>query len=47
MRYTEARLAKVSEKLVEDIDKNTVSFQPNYDDTTKEPQFCHPNFQIF
>ena len=29
MRYTEARLAKVSERLVEDIDKNTVSFQSN------------------
>ncbi len=37
MRYTEARLSKVSERLVEDIDKNTISFQPNYDDTTKEP----------
>ena len=44
MRYTEARLAKVSEKLVEDIDKNTVSFQPNYDDTTKEPSVLPSQF---
>ncbi len=44
MRYTEARLAKVSEKLVEDIDKNTVSFQSNYDDTTKEPSVLPSQF---
>ncbi len=44
MRYTEARLAKVSEKLVEDIDKNTVKFQPNYDDTTKEPSVLPSQF---
>ena len=37
MRYTEARLAKISEKIVADLDKETVSFQPNYDDSTKEP----------
>ncbi|MGE3769928.1 MAG: DNA gyrase subunit A [Bdellovibrionales bacterium] len=37
MRYTEARLAKVAETLLEDIDKNTVDFQPNYDESTKEP----------
>ena len=37
MRYTEARLAKVAEKLVADLDKETISFQTNYDDTTKEP----------
>ena len=49
MRYTEARLAKVSEKLVEDINKNTVSFQPNYDDTTKEPSVLpsqYPNLLV-
>ena len=44
MRYTEARLAKVSDKLVEDIDKNTVTFQPNYDDTTKEPSVLPSQF---
>ncbi len=44
MRYTEARLSKVSEKLVEDIDKNTISFQPNYDDTTNEPSVLPSQF---
>ena len=44
MRYTEARLAKVSEKLVEDIEKNTVTFQSNYDDTTKEPSVLPSQF---
>ncbi len=37
MRYTEARLAKAAEALLEDIGRETVDFQPNYDDTTKEP----------
>lgn len=37
MRYTEARLAKSAEALLEDIDKDTVDFHPNYDETTKEP----------
>ena len=37
MRYTEARLAKITEKIVTDLDKDTISFQPNYDDTSKEP----------
>ncbi len=37
MRYTEARLAKISERIVTDIEKETIAFQPNYDDTTKEP----------
>ncbi len=44
MRYTEARLSKVSERLVQDIDKNTISFQPNYDDTTKEPSVLPSQF---
>ena len=44
MRYTEARLSKVSEKLVEDIEKNTITFQPNYDDTTKEPSVLPSQF---
>ncbi len=33
MRYTEARLAKVAEALLEDIDKDTVDFRPNYDES--------------
>jgi DNA gyrase subunit A len=37
MRYTEARLARSSTALLDDIDKDTVEFQPNYDDSAKEP----------
>ena len=37
MRYTEAKLSQISEELVRDINKDTVPFMPNYDDTTKEP----------
>ena len=38
MRYTEARLAKISAAVLEDIDKETVDFKPNYDDTETEPE---------
>ena len=38
MRYTEAKLAAVSEELLFDIEKDTVDFNPNYDDSQKEPQ---------
>ena len=37
MRYTEARLKKISEDMVQDLDKDTVDFQLNYDDSLKEP----------
>ncbi len=37
MRYTEARFTRISEYLLSDIDKNTVDFQPNFDETMKEP----------
>lgn len=37
MRYTEARMAKISSDLLRDIEKNTVDFRPNYDATRKEP----------
>lgn len=37
MRYTEARMTKASEEILRDIDKDTVDFVPNYDDTLKEP----------
>jgi DNA gyrase subunit A len=37
MRYTEARLAKIAEELLEDIDKDTVDFVPNFDESLKEP----------
>lgn len=36
-RYTEAKLMKLAEELLADIDKETVDFTPNYDDTTEEP----------
>lgn len=38
MRYTEARLAKISGLMLEDIDKNTVDFQPNFDNQDEEPK---------
>src|ERR1043166_8386168 len=38
MRYTEARLARISAALIEDIDKETDDFKPNYDDTESEPE---------
>jgi DNA gyrase subunit A len=37
MRYTEARLAAISEQMLVDIDKETVGFRPNFDDSLKEP----------
>ena len=38
MRYTEARMTKIAEELLRDIDKDTVDFIPNYDDSLKEPE---------
>ncbi|AWG42808.1 DNA gyrase subunit A [Candidatus Borreliella tachyglossi] len=38
MRYTEARMARIAEELVKDIDKHTVDFRPNYDDSLSEPE---------
>jgi DNA gyrase subunit A len=37
MRYTEARLRKIAEEVIADIDKNTVDFRPNFDDSLEEP----------
>lgn len=37
MRYTEAKMSKLSSELLRDLDKETVSFRPNYDSTRKEP----------
>ncbi|CAN5186970.1 DNA gyrase subunit A [soil metagenome] len=37
MRYTEARLRKIAEEMLADIDKNTVDFRPNFDDSLEEP----------
>ena len=44
MRYTEARLAKVANFLLGDIDKDTVAFQPNYDASESEPQVLPARF---
>ena len=38
MRYTEVRMAKVAEVMLEDIEKETVDFVPNYDESLKEPR---------
>lgn len=37
MRYTEARLARVADEMLRDLDKNTAEFSPNFDDTLQEP----------
>ncbi|MFY9100990.1 DNA gyrase subunit A [Aliarcobacter cryaerophilus] len=37
MRYTEARMTRIAEEVLRDLDKDTVNFVPNYDDTMKEP----------
>ena len=44
MRYTEARLAKTAEALLEDIDKDTVDFHANYDESTQEPDVLPARF---
>src|SRR3546814_9487193 len=44
MRYTEARLARSAEALLADIDENTVDFQPNYDESEREPSVLPAQF---
>ncbi|HCH56154.1 MAG TPA: DNA gyrase subunit A [Rhodospirillaceae bacterium] len=44
MRYTEARLERVARELLDDIDRETVDFQPNYDESTKEPTVLPAKF---
>ena len=49
MRYTETRLSKVSQFLIDDIDKKTVDFKSNYDETEKEPEVLpaqYPNLLV-
>ena len=49
MRYTETRLSKVSQHLIEDINKDTVDFKSNYDETEKEPEILpaqYPNLLV-
>ena len=47
MRYTEARLSKISMELLADINKNTVDFRPNFDETEKEPAVLPSRFPNF
>jgi len=44
MRYTETRLSKVSQYLIDDIEKNTIKFKSNYDETEKEPSVLPAQF---
>src|SRR6185437_15045032 len=44
MRYTEARLARAAEPMLQDIDKDTVEFQPNYDGSRQEPRVLPARF---
>jgi len=44
MRYTESRLTKIAQSLLDDIDKDTVDFQPNYDNSEKEPSVLPAKF---
>jgi DNA gyrase subunit A len=49
MRYTETRLSKVSQYLIDDIEKNTITFKNNYDETEKEPTVLpsqYPNLLV-
>src|SRR4029077_8350320 len=43
-RYTEARLSRAAESLLDDLDKDTVDFQPNYDETEQEPKVLPAGF---
>ncbi|MFA6540033.1 MAG: DNA gyrase subunit A [Bacteroidota bacterium] len=44
MRYTEVRLTRVAEEMLRDLEKNTVNFSPNFDDTLQEPTVLPSNF---
>jgi DNA gyrase subunit A len=49
MRYTETRLAKISQYLIDDIEKNTIEYKSNYDETEKEPTVLpaqYPNLLV-
>ena len=47
MRYTEARLARISDEMLADINKNTVDFKLNFMIHWKNRQYCLPEFQIY
>lgn len=42
MRYTESRMSRISHDLIADIDKETVDFQPNYDEKKRNQRSCRP-----
>ncbi|WP_213818626.1 DNA gyrase subunit A [Garciella nitratireducens] len=44
MRYTEAKMTKITQELLRDINKNTVNFSPNFDETLKEPEVLPSRF---
>lgn len=44
MRYTEARMSKIAVEMLRDINKDTVDYQPNYDDTEREPEVLPARF---
>ncbi len=46
MRYTESRLAKVSTAILQDLNKDTVDFKPNFDESLKEPQVLPAQFPL-
>ena len=45
-RYTEAKMSRIASEMIRIIDKDTVDFRPNYENTRKEPTFCLPLFRI-
>lgn len=47
MRYTEARLSRISMEMLADIGKNTVDFMPNFDETEKEPTVLPGSFSQY
>ena len=48
MRYTETKLGRIAQFLTEDLEKNTVSYRSNYDETEKEPEVLsqYPNILV-
>ena len=46
MRYTEARMAKITVELLRDIHKNTVDYRPNFDETLKELVLPHDSLTL-
>ena len=47
MRYTEVRMTKVAEAMLEDIEKDTVEYTPNYDESLKEPDVYKRQDQLY